>query len=84
MQRQMTIMMRLEQSGGKNLPIKRRQLRMYLKPYFGAMRLDGITAFTIDKYKKQRLDEGSRTGHGKPRTRHPVAPVQQGRRMALA
>ena len=46
----------LEKTGGKNLTIKRRQLRMYLKPYFGAMRLDAITVFTIEKYKKQRRD----------------------------
>jgi integrase len=52
-------MTRLEEGGGKNLTIKRRQLRMYLKPYFGTMRLDGITGFTIDKYKKRRLDQGA-------------------------
>jgi integrase len=50
---------RLEQSGGKNMIAKRRQLRMYLKPYFGTMRLDAITAFTIEKYKKRRLDQGA-------------------------
>ena len=50
---------RLEQGGGKNLPTKHRHLRRYLKPYFGAMRLDGITGFTIDKYKKRRLDQGA-------------------------
>jgi integrase len=32
---------------------------MYLKPYFGAMRFDAITAFTIDKHKKRRLDQGA-------------------------
>ena len=52
-------MKRLEQSDGKNLPIKRRQLRMYLKPFFGIMRLDAITPFTIEKYKRQRLDDGA-------------------------
>jgi integrase len=46
----------LEEGGGKNIPIKRRQIRMYLKPYFHTMRLDGITDFTIGKYKKRRLD----------------------------
>jgi integrase len=50
---------RLEEGGGKNLPIKRRQLRMYLVPYFGAQRLDAITGFTVEKYKKQRLDQGA-------------------------
>lgn len=48
---------RLREADGKNLTIKRRQLAMYLKPYFGTMRLDAISAFTIDKYKKRRLDQ---------------------------
>ena len=47
----------LEEANGKNLTSKRRQLRLYLKPYFGAMRLDAITGFTIEKYKKQRRDQ---------------------------
>jgi integrase len=50
---------RLEESGGRNLTIKRRQLRMYLTPYFGTMRLDAVTAFTIEKYKKRRCDQGA-------------------------
>jgi integrase len=50
---------RLDQSGGKNVPNKRQQLAMHLKPYFGTMRLDGITGFTIEKYKKRRLDQGA-------------------------
>jgi len=48
---------RLEESDGKSLAAKRRQLRLYLKPHFGKMRLDGITGFTIDTYKKRRLDQ---------------------------
>jgi len=50
---------RIEEGGGKNLQIKRRQLQMYLKPYFGTMRLDDITGFTVEKYKKRRLDQGA-------------------------
>jgi integrase len=50
---------RLDQSGGKNLVAKRRQLRMYLKPYFGSMRLDAISAFTIETYKKRRRDQAA-------------------------
>ena len=53
---------RLEQSGGKNLVAKRRQLRMYLKPCFGAMRLDAITGFAIERYKKSRRDTGAAGG----------------------
>jgi integrase len=50
---------RLEQSAGKNVVIKNRQFRMYLKPFFGTMRLDAITSFTVDRYKKKRLDAGA-------------------------
>jgi integrase len=50
---------RLDETGGKNLVPKRRQLRLYLVRYFGPMRLDAITGFTIEKYKKRRRDEGA-------------------------
>jgi integrase len=50
---------RLEEGTGKNITIKRRQLRMNLKPFFGAMRLDAITSFTVDRYKKKRMDTGA-------------------------
>jgi hypothetical protein len=32
---------------------------MYLKPYFGAMRLDAITGFTVEKYKTRRCEHGA-------------------------
>lgn len=54
-----TYLERLAEAGGKNLRVKHRHLRMYLKPYFGAMRLDSITGFTIEKYKKRRRDRGA-------------------------
>jgi integrase len=50
---------RLEETGGKNIKIKRRQLRMYLVPYFGSQRLDAITGFTVNKFKKRRIDQGA-------------------------
>jgi integrase len=50
---------RLEEGGGKNIPIKRRQLRMYLMPHFGAQRLDVITEFSVETYKKRRIDQGA-------------------------
>jgi integrase len=53
---------RLDESGGKNMVAKRRQLRMYLKPHLGTMRLDAISGFAIERYKKQRLDEGATAG----------------------
>jgi integrase len=53
---------RLEDGAGKNIAIKHRQLRMYLKPFFGATRLDAITSFTVDRYKKKRIDSGAANG----------------------
>jgi integrase len=50
---------RLKAGSGKNIEIKERQLRMYLMPFFGTMRLDGITDFTIGQYRKRRLDAGA-------------------------
>jgi integrase len=50
---------RLEETGGKNIAIKKRHFRLYLKPFFGAMRLDAISSFSVDRYKKQRAGEGS-------------------------
>jgi len=52
----------LENGAGKNIAIKRRQLRMYLKPFFGVMRLDAITTFAVDRYKKRRIDAGAAAG----------------------
>jgi len=53
---------RLEGGAGKNIAIKGRQVRMYLKPFFGAMRLDAVTSFTVDRYKKKRIDAGAANG----------------------
>lgn len=52
---------RLDESAGKNITIKRRHLRMYLKPFFGPLRLDAITRFTIDRYKKSAKARRQRT-----------------------
>ena len=52
----------LEATDGKNLVAKRRQLKLYLKPFFGDQRLDAITTFTVDRYKKRRTDAGATNG----------------------
>jgi len=52
----------LDEGGGKNVAIKRRHLRMYLKPFFGAMRLDAVTSFALDRYKKKRIEAGAANG----------------------
>jgi hypothetical protein len=53
---------RLDRGGGKNIQVKRRHLRMYLAPHFGSLRLDAITDFAIDTYKKRRKDQGAANG----------------------
>jgi integrase len=53
---------RLEEAAGKNIRIKRRQLGLYLKPFFGSMRLDAISTFAVDRYKKKRVDAGAANG----------------------
>jgi hypothetical protein len=52
---------KLAESGGKNLKIKDRHLKRggYLDDFFGNTRLDQISTFAIDRYKKQRLDRGA-------------------------
>ena len=50
---------RLDEAGGKNIAIKRRHFRMHLTPFFGSTRLDGVTSFTVDRYKKRRQDQGA-------------------------
>lgn len=53
---------RLEETNGKNLVAKRRQLRLYLTPFFGNQRLASISTFTVDRYKRRRLDQGASNG----------------------
>jgi integrase len=53
---------RLEETNGKNLVAKRRQLRLYLTPFFGNQRLESISTFTVDRYKRRRLDAGASNG----------------------
>jgi integrase len=53
---------RLEETNGKNLVAKRRQLRLYLTPFFGNQRLTSISTFTVDRYKRRRLDQGASNG----------------------
>ena len=53
---------RLEETGGKNIKAKRRQLNLHLKPFFGNQRLGAITSFTVDRYKKRRKETGACNG----------------------
>ena len=53
---------RLEDTGGKNIKAKRWQFHLHLAPFFGDQRLDSITSFTVDRYKKRRADAGASSG----------------------
>lgn len=50
---------RLEESDGKNIAIKRRQLDKQLKPKFGRDRLDKLSDFQLRKYRKERGEAGA-------------------------
>lgn len=50
---------RLQESGGRNVEIKQRQLRLHLKPALGTERLDKLTEFALRKYRKARGGEGA-------------------------
>lgn len=52
----------LSDGGGGNLAAKRRQLDHYLKPFFAAQRLDAISSFAVDRYKRRRLGAGASKG----------------------
>ncbi len=53
---------RQRESGGRNLIAKEQHLRLHLDPYFGAMRLDRISAFTLDKFARRLNERGLSAG----------------------
>jgi integrase len=52
----------MEETAGKNIRVKRGQLRMHLVPFFGSTRLDQITGFQLERYKRDRRDAGLSPG----------------------
>jgi integrase len=53
---------RLGDTDGRNVVAKQRQLRLYLTPFFGNQRLDSVSTFTVDRYKKRRQADGASNG----------------------
>jgi integrase len=53
---------RMELGAGKNLKAKKQHLNQHLKPYFGDQRADTLTEFTVNTYKKKRLEQGAAAG----------------------
>jgi integrase len=44
------------------LKTKGRQMRMYLVPHFGSIRLDAMTEFSVETYKRRRKEQGASNG----------------------
>jgi integrase len=42
--------------------VKRRHFHCYLTPFFGSQRLDSVSSFTVDRYKRRRIHTGARNG----------------------
>jgi integrase len=49
---------KLKEVGGKDYDNNEQHLRIHLKPYFGAMRLDKISTFTVQKFRTQTKQGG--------------------------
>ena len=47
-----------QESGGSDLTSKKLHVRVHLNPYFGNMRVDRITEFTVKKFRKLLRDQG--------------------------
>ncbi len=54
---------REKEAGGKDLVSKERHLRLHLVPYFGAMRIDRISTFTVEKFRNCLRKRGFAEGN---------------------
>ena len=57
-----TYIERLHDSSGSNINRKERHLALHLKPYFGSLRLDKISEFAVQSYRKTRRDARAADG----------------------
>lgn len=48
---------RLEETGGKDIKMKRQRLSLHLIPFFGRMPLNRISTFDVERYKAERSKE---------------------------
>ena len=48
--------------GAKDLVSKEAHLRLHLVPYFGSMRIDRISRFTVEKFRNDMLRQGHKPG----------------------
>ena len=54
---------REKEADGKGLVSKERHLRLHLVPYFGNMRVDKITTFTVEKFRNSLRKQGAAEGN---------------------
>jgi hypothetical protein len=52
-------LVKMEEAGGKDLANKRRHLNTYLVPEIGGQRLDQLSAFLLQKYRRGRRQAGA-------------------------
>ncbi len=52
-----------QEVGAKDLVSKEAHLRLHVKPYFGSMRLDRISKFTVEKFRTDMLRRSHKLGH---------------------
>lgn len=57
-----TYIERLQNSAGSNINRKERHLALHLKPHFGSHRLDKISEFAVQSYRKARRDARAADG----------------------
>jgi hypothetical protein len=53
---------RLEEEGGNDLVMKERRLRIHLVPFWGDKPLSSISSFDLERYKKNRVEQGAKVG----------------------
>ena len=53
---------RLVLEGGRDLNMKRQRLQLHLSPFFGDTPLSKLSSFSLERYKKLRLDESAKPG----------------------
>jgi integrase len=53
---------KLQEEGGKDIVVKQRRLRLHLVPFFGDMPVAKISGFDVERYKKSRVDAGTKMG----------------------
>lgn len=76
--------LRMNTTGGRNIHSKDRHLKRHLIPFFGAMQLDKITSFDVQRFVQLRLSQHSQAGgdHRTVRSDKSVSPGSVNRELA--